>query len=65
LTSVREERSWDKALSEDEAEAKERRHQKGEKGGDDVNWADMNLIEPKNKENLGDRFSCYKWMVKI
>jgi hypothetical protein len=52
-------------LSEDEAEAKERRHQKGEKGGDDVNWADMNLIEPKNKENLGDRFSCYKWMVKI
>jgi hypothetical protein len=21
------------------------------KGGDDVNWVDTNLIEPKNKEN--------------
>jgi hypothetical protein len=31
-----------------------------EKGGDDVSWADVNLIEPKNIENSHGRFSCYK-----
>jgi hypothetical protein len=31
-----------------------------EKGGNDVNWADVNLTVPKNKENLHGRFSCYK-----
>jgi hypothetical protein len=35
------------------------------KGGDDANWADVNLTMPKNKENLPGRFSWYKWMVKI
>jgi hypothetical protein len=31
-----------------------------EKRGDDVSWADTNLIGPKNKENLCGRFSWYK-----
>jgi hypothetical protein len=31
-----------------------------EKGGNDVNWADVNLTVPKNKENLHGQFSCYK-----
>jgi hypothetical protein len=35
------------------------------KGGDDPSSADANLTEPKNKENPRDRFSWYKWMVKI
>jgi hypothetical protein len=35
------------------------------KGGDDVSWADANLTRPKNGENSRDRFSCYKWTVKI
>jgi hypothetical protein len=35
------------------------------KGEDDASWADANLTGPKNKENLRDRFSWYKWMVKI
>jgi hypothetical protein len=35
------------------------------KGGDDVGWADVNLTGPKNKENTHDRFSCYKWTMKI
>jgi hypothetical protein len=29
------------------------------KGVDDVGWVDVNLIGPKNKENLCGRFSCY------
>jgi hypothetical protein len=36
-----------------------------EKGGDDASWADTNLTDLKNKENLHSRFSCYKWTVKI
>jgi hypothetical protein len=36
-----------------------------EKGGDDASWADVNLTEPKNKENPCGRFNNYKWMVKI
>jgi hypothetical protein len=35
------------------------------KGGDDVSWADMNLIGPKNEENSRDQFRCFKWTVKI
>jgi hypothetical protein len=35
------------------------------KGGDDVSWADADLIGLKNKQNLCGRFSWYKWMVKI
>jgi hypothetical protein len=35
------------------------------KGGDDVNWANVNLTGPKNEENSHGRFSWYKWMVKI
>jgi hypothetical protein len=31
-----------------------------EKGGDDVSRVDANLTGSKNKENLHDRFSCYK-----
>jgi hypothetical protein len=36
-----------------------------EKGGNDVSWADMNFIGPKNKENSRDQFRCFKWTVKI
>jgi hypothetical protein len=36
-----------------------------EKGGDDASWANTNLSEPKNEENSRDRFSWYKWTVKI
>jgi hypothetical protein len=36
-----------------------------EKGGDDASWFDVNLTEPKNEENSRDRFSCFKWTVKI
>jgi hypothetical protein len=32
----------------------------GGKGVDDGSWADVNLTEPKNKENSHGRFSCYK-----
>jgi hypothetical protein len=32
---------------------------------DNTCWADMILTGPKNKENSRDRFSCYKWTVKI
>jgi hypothetical protein len=35
------------------------------KGGDDANWVDVNLTKPKNKENLRDQFSCFKWTVEI
>jgi hypothetical protein len=35
------------------------------KRGDDISWADTNIIEPKNEENPRDRFSCYKWIVEI
>jgi hypothetical protein len=35
------------------------------KGGDDVSWADANLIGPKNEENPRGRFSWYKLTVKI
>jgi hypothetical protein len=35
------------------------------KGGDDASWPDVNLTEPKNKENTRGRFSCYNWTVKI
>jgi hypothetical protein len=35
------------------------------KGGDDASWADPNFKGLKNEENLHDRFSCYKWTVKI
>jgi hypothetical protein len=35
------------------------------KGGDDASWADANLTGPKTEENTCDRFSWYKWMVKI
>jgi hypothetical protein len=35
------------------------------KGENDVSWADANLTRPKNGENSRDRFSCYKWTVKI
>jgi hypothetical protein len=31
-----------------------------EKEEDDVSWTDVNLIGPKNKGNLCERFSCYK-----
>jgi hypothetical protein len=34
------------------------------KGRDDASWANVNLTEPKNKENPQGRFSWYKWMVK-
>jgi hypothetical protein len=34
-------------------------------GGDDTNWADTNFTEPKNEENKCDRFSWFKWMMKI
>jgi hypothetical protein len=30
------------------------------KGRDDTSWADTDLIEPKNEENLRGRFNCYK-----
>jgi hypothetical protein len=30
------------------------------KGGDDVDWADANLTEPKNEENSRGRLGCYK-----
>jgi hypothetical protein len=30
------------------------------KGGDDGSCADANLTGPKNKENSGGRFSCFK-----
>jgi hypothetical protein len=36
-----------------------------DKGGDDVSWADVNLIRLKNKENPHSRFNWYKWMIKI
>jgi hypothetical protein len=35
------------------------------KGGEDTSWADANLTGPKTKENTYDRFSSYKWTVKI
>jgi hypothetical protein len=35
------------------------------KKGDDASWADVNFIGPKNKENPHDRFSYFKWTVKI
>jgi hypothetical protein len=35
------------------------------KGGNDTNWGDANLAESKNEENPRDRFSWYKWTVKI
>jgi hypothetical protein len=35
------------------------------KRGDDASWADVNLTDLKNEENLRGRFNCYKWMVKI
>jgi hypothetical protein len=35
------------------------------KGGDDVDWVDMNFIGPKNKEISHGRFTCCKWTVKI
>jgi hypothetical protein len=35
------------------------------KGGEDTSWADVNLTGPKTKENTYDRFSSYKWTVKI
>jgi hypothetical protein len=36
-----------------------------EKGGDDASRADANVTMLKNKENPYDRFSSYKWTVKI
>jgi hypothetical protein len=30
------------------------------KRGDDTSWVDVNLTEPKNKENPSGRFSCFK-----
>jgi hypothetical protein len=35
------------------------------KGGDDAGWTDANFTELKNEENTHDRFSWYKWMMKI
>jgi hypothetical protein len=35
------------------------------KGGDDVNWADLNLTGLKNEENPHSRYNWYKWTVKI
>jgi hypothetical protein len=35
------------------------------KGGDDVSWVDVNLTALKNKENPHNRFSWYKWTMKI
>jgi hypothetical protein len=35
------------------------------KGGDNASWVDVNLSRLKNKENSYDRFSWYKWTVKI
>jgi hypothetical protein len=35
------------------------------KEGDDANWTNTNFTGPKNKENPRDRFSYYKWMMKI
>jgi hypothetical protein len=35
------------------------------KRGDDVNWADANLIELKIKENSHGRFNWYNWTVMI
>jgi hypothetical protein len=35
------------------------------KRGDDASWANVDLIGPKNEESSRDRFSCYKWTVKI
>jgi hypothetical protein len=43
-----------------------RRWSTGEgKGRRRCQWADTNLTGSKNKENQRDRFSCYKWTVKI
>jgi hypothetical protein len=36
-----------------------------ENGGDDISWTDIILIRPKDEENPRDRFSFYKWTVKI
>jgi hypothetical protein len=36
-----------------------------EKREDDVSWADANFTAPKNEENTRDRFSWYKWTIKI
>jgi hypothetical protein len=36
-----------------------------EKGRRHASWADTNLIGPKNKKKSRDRFSCYKWMIKM
>jgi hypothetical protein len=36
-----------------------------EKEADDASWVDANFTGPKNKENPHDRFSCYKWTVKV
>jgi hypothetical protein len=45
--SAREGKRQDKSLLEDEAEMKERWHRVGGgEGGDDVSWANTNLIEP-------------------
>jgi hypothetical protein len=35
------------------------------KGADNVIWANMNLIRPKNKENQLDQFNYFKWTMKI
>jgi hypothetical protein len=35
------------------------------KRGYDASWANVDLIGPKNEESPRDRFSCYKWTVKI
>jgi hypothetical protein len=36
-----------------------------ENGGDNTNWADVNLTRPKNEEHSLGRFSCYDWTMKI
>jgi hypothetical protein len=38
---------------------------RGKREDDDVSWGDVNLTEPKNKENSHDQFNWYKWTVKI
>jgi pimeloyl-CoA synthetase len=35
------------------------------KGGDNVDWADVNLTRLKNKENSHSRVNWNKWMMKI
>jgi hypothetical protein len=34
-------------------------------GVNDTSWSDVNLTGLKNKENLHNQFSWYKWTVKI